>query len=140
MTKQKGFTLLEVLLASFILFLALTAMTMVYQGALTSSRVADRSIAVHQIVGFATADIKKRLADGPELPDEEVSGGGRVGEISFSWKASKVLDSRGQTILGADGDFVRPDTRYQIWAVTLTLKLQGYRKPLQYRIFRWQEK
>ncbi|WP_144213626.1 PulJ/GspJ family protein [Shewanella donghaensis] len=139
-SRQKGFTLLEVLLASFILFIVLAGMTMVYRGALLSSRIAERSIDSHQIVGFATADIKNRLSSGINLTESEVAGAGQVNGVKYSWTGKNILDKKGQSILNPDGDFSVPSTRYQNWEIQLTLQINNYQKTLNYRLFRWQEK
>ncbi|QIR15146.1 PulJ/GspJ family protein [Shewanella aestuarii] len=138
--RQSGFTLLEVLLASFILFIVLSAMTMVYRGALNSSRVAERSIQIHQVVGLIKTDIQKQFDSGPSLSEEGYSGQGSIDQIKYHWKAEKLAESKGQIILGPDGDFIRPDTLYQNWGIALTLQMGNFQKVFNYRLFRWQEK
>ena len=44
MNRQRGFTLLEVLIAGFILFLVISSMTFVYRGAFLSSNKAESAI------------------------------------------------------------------------------------------------
>lgn len=138
--KQSGFTLIEVLLAAFILFLVLTAMTMVYRAALISSEVANRNVALHQVVGFVNSEVKGRLVDKVALNPEQ-KGRGQFNQVDYTWSAVLADDKKGPSRLNVNsGDFEVTATRYQRWNVTIRLNKGKASKELSYRVFRWQEK
>jgi Tfp pilus assembly protein PilV len=58
-SSQRGFSLLEVLLAGFILFLVLSSMTLVYRGAILSSAKAESAITFTSSI----MPIKQLIAD-----------------------------------------------------------------------------
>ena len=89
--QQQGFTLLEVLLAGFILFLTIVTMSMVYRGALLSSSKADASLQM----SAAVLPVREIISDGFRNGDFSLSGSGEgtYGQYSYSWEA--YLDSTG---------------------------------------------
>ena len=67
--KSAGFTLLEVLLAAFILFLVITSVTLVYRGAILSSGKAERSLLISGSVPSIRMIITEAFRDNPQYVD-----------------------------------------------------------------------
>ena len=118
--RQQGFTLLEVLLAGFILFLTIATMTMVYRGALLSSSKAEQSLQmsaavlpVRQIIttGFREADFA-----------EQRSGEGQYGNVVFLWTASLVQIGRPPSVVQEDMS-MDGEIEYFLWRVNMRLTL-----------------
>ena len=96
---QAGFTLLEVLIASVILFSVIVTSTLVYRGAMLSSDKAEQalsvSVAAHSIQRIVTDEFR-------ELKDRSQSSGeGRYGEITYRWRAEET--HKGTRTIAADG-------------------------------------
>jgi hypothetical protein len=117
--KQQGFTLLEVLLAGFILFLTISVTTLIYKGALLSSGKAERSLAIS-----AAAPAIRRLVT------EQVRniggannslGDGRYGDIEYRWQAALISIGKPSLVLVELNDL--EDTQvYSLWNVELSLQ------------------
>jgi hypothetical protein len=126
--QQQGFTLLEVLLAGFILFITIATMTMVYRGALLSSNKAEESLALSGSLPFI------RLREGSD--DIIRLGKGRYGEISYTWVANAQLKGRPSLdILEINGEADRYE--YLLWTVQLTLLHKSRTKAYTFEEISW---
>ena len=117
-TKQSGFTLLEVLLAGFILFLTIMAMTLVYRGALLSSAKAEQSLSVVASVPSIRAIISEKFHR--SVSEGIYFGSGVFGSVNFSWVATLRLEAEPNRIF-ADDSGLDVEFRYSLWDVELTL-------------------
>ena len=117
-TKQSGFTLLEVLLAGFILFLTIMAMTLVYRGALLSSAKAEQSLSVVASVPSIRAIISEKFHR--SVSEGIYFGSGVFGSVNFSWVATLRLEAEPNRIF-ADDSGLDAEFRYSLWDVELTL-------------------
>ncbi|CAI8296817.1 MAG: Uncharacterised protein [Porticoccaceae bacterium UBA1117] len=107
---QRGFTLLEVLLAGFILFLVLTTMTQVYQGAVLSSGKAEESLSIVSAVPII------RIIVSDAVVEEGILYGERTfGELNYTWSAKLAYEGLPSQILLED----KPDIKYYLWDITL---------------------
>ena len=117
--KQRGFTLLEVLLAGFILFLTISVTTLIYKGALLSSGKAERSLAIsaaapaiHRLV---TEQVRNIGVANNSLGD------GRYGDIEYRWEAALISIGKPSLALVELNDL--EDTQvYSLWNVELSLQ------------------
>ncbi|MDC0052690.1 prepilin-type N-terminal cleavage/methylation domain-containing protein [Gammaproteobacteria bacterium] len=117
--KQQGFTLLEVLLAGFILFLTISVTTLIYKGALLSSGKAERSLAIS-----AAAPAIRRLVT-EQVRNIGVAnnslGDGRYGDIEYRWEAALISIGKPSLALVELNDL--EDTQvYSLWNVELSLQ------------------
>ena len=117
-TKQSGFTLLEVLLAGFILFLTIMAMTLVYRGALLSSAKSEQSLSVVASVPSIRAIISEKFHR--SVSEGIYFGSGVFGSVKFSWVATLRLEAEPNRIF-ADDSGLDAEFRYSLWDVELTL-------------------
>ena len=90
--KQRGFTLLEVLLAGFILFLVLTSMTLVYRGAMLSSSKAERSLLMSAAVPSVRSLITESLRS--DSPNASHRGADSFGDMDYTWDATLTYTGR----------------------------------------------
>lgn len=129
---QKGFTLLEVLLSGFILFLVLASMTLVYRGALLSSAKAERSLKV----SAAVPSIRILITDDFRVRSKtrDHRGAGRYGGLDYKWVAT--LTHSGQPSRIVQEDVGRP-LRYFLWDVKLTITLGNMVRNYQFREVSW---
>tara|TARA_B110000046_G_C12725676_1_gene286454 strand:- start:114 stop:524 length:411 start_codon:yes stop_codon:yes gene_type:complete len=120
--RQRGFTLLEVLLAGFILFITITAMTMVYRGAILTSSKAEASLTMSAALPFIRPLVTDQIRAKTE-PDDRL-GAGQYGTVNYSWTA--IVSHRGRPSLemlevNGAGDVYE----YLLWNVQLTLSLNN---------------
>jgi type II secretory pathway component PulJ len=120
--QQQGFTLLEVLLAGFILFLTIAAMTMVYRGALLSSSKAEQSLEIISSVPFIRVIVTEQLRASSDKKFRQSSGS--YGSVEFSWEAVESHIGRpSKTLLQL---YNEQDTiEYSLWDVTINLTKKG---------------
>ena len=120
--RQRGFTLLEVLLAGFILFITITAMTMVYRGAILTSSKAEASLTMSAALPFIRPLVTGQIRAKTE-PDRRL-GAGQYGRVNYSWTA--IVSHKGRPSLemlevNDAGDVYE----YLLWNVQLTLSLNN---------------
>lgn len=115
--QQKGFTLLEVLLSGFILFLVLSSMTLVYRGALLSSSKAEKSV----VISSSVLPIRRLVSDKVRhgMPLRELAGDGAFGKVSYSWRAILAATGKPSALtIENSGE----ELEYFLWHVDLYLQ------------------
>jgi len=117
--RQQGFTLLEVLLAGFILFLTIATMTMVYRGALLSSSKAEKSLEISAVV----IPVRQIVTDEIRKSDygEVSSGEGTYGEINYRWNASLIKVGQPPQIV-QENVTLGDKLEYYFWRVEFSLE------------------
>ena len=132
--RQQGFTLLEVLLAGFILFLTIATMTMVYRGALLSSSKAEQSLQM----SAAVLPVREVISDGFRNGDFSLSGSGEgtYGQYSYTWEA--YLDSTGKAE-STIPEFGSQNRMYEfkLWRVEMTLTDGPRYRNYEFRELSW---
>jgi len=119
---QKGFTLIEVLVASFILFLVIAAITMVYRGALLSSHKAERSLQFSSLVEPISEQIRLNLQS---PTNNEVQGQGSMGAITYNWSAIQAFQAKSPPLFDAEqGSVTQGAKTFKLWDITLELQLK----------------
>jgi len=133
---NRGFTLLEVLVASFILFLVISTMTMVYRGAILSSEKAERSLRISS----AVAPIRSLIADKVRISNgvQTLSGSGSMGNIAYQWRGEKRVQAMEPDVFDSDsGKFVTGKRGYGLWAVSLVISYKNTQKEYQFSEVSW---
>ena len=122
---QKGFTLIEVLVASFILFLVIAAVTMVYRGALLSSHKAERTLQFSSLVEPISEQIRLQLQSSTNT-NSELQGQGSMGAITFNWVATQAFQAKAPALLDAEsGDITQGNKTFRLWHIALQLELKN---------------
>lgn len=129
---QRGFTLLEVLLAGFILFLVLTTVTLVYRGALLTSLKAERSLLATSAVPSIRILITESFRQGAHKVDH--SGEGQYGDLDYTWTAK--LTHRGKPSVAIQQE-VKRELNYFLWEVDLTVKRGDMVRNYSFREISW---
>jgi prepilin-type N-terminal cleavage/methylation domain-containing protein len=114
MNRQRGFTLLEVLIAGFILFLVISSMTLVYRGAVLSSSKAESAIKFTAAIPSIKQLISSEIREGGLRQNR--SGRGTYGTIDYSW--SGIATHKG-TYLSPDNS----DDRSYYYLMTVELNV-----------------
>jgi prepilin-type N-terminal cleavage/methylation domain-containing protein len=139
--KQKGFTLIEVLVAGFILFLVISATTLVYRGAVLSSRKAEQSLYVNTVLPLVMDDVKQAIHNRGQGDNMSLNANGSMAEVNFEWKAD-VTDYRPAPpeVIAEAGISKEQPNRFKLWQVELTITYKEYKRQFRYLEFRWNER
>lgn len=115
-TYHRGFTLLEVLLAGFILFLTIATTTSIYRGAILSSEKAQASLSI----AASVSPIRQMISDGFTSGDYAAlgSGSGSYGALKYKWQATLTHSGVAPSIV-QDASGMGEDLQYYLWRVEL---------------------
>jgi len=132
----KGFTLIEVLLASFILFLVIAAITMVYRGALLSSYKAERVLTFSALIGPVSEQVRAQIQLGSK--ESELQGQGEMGQITYSWTATQIQSGKAPERLDVlTGTLKTSITTFKLWDVSIDLQLKTAKRQYYFNEVTW---
>lgn len=80
--QQNGFTLVEVLVASLLLFIAISLVTLAYRTGIQSERTVEKRVFKTAIIRFVEQNIAEQLRLQPDLS----AGSGVWGEFEYDWQ------------------------------------------------------
>lgn len=125
MTKSRGFTLIEVLIAAIILFSALALISDIFKSAMLSTSKAVSNSQYYQITPSAISAIKANLrekANGKNI--QTLEGTVVLLDIHYQWKAERIsFKSPASTQLD---DFIS-DPRFSVYKLQVNVE-QGNKK------------
>ncbi len=138
--EQRGFTLIEVLIAAVIMFTVLATATVSLRGAMHASERASRKTELLAPLPWITPTIRERLREypGDNLATEH-SGEGVVFGVEYRFHAS--LDRSGAPPSRFDVDaaeFVEYAPRFGLYDVELELEREGEKSRFVYQELAWQ--
>jgi type II secretory pathway pseudopilin PulG len=132
----KGFTLIEVLIASVILFGSISIVSQAFRGAVNSSLKAQRSVEIARTVPMLLNIIEFRLRTQPL--NKPIQHEGVFDDATFSWSAKVVnRDGASDRLSPEDGAIIEFDDRFYLWEVNLSVQHQGLQKDYLYKEFTW---
>jgi prepilin-type N-terminal cleavage/methylation domain-containing protein len=133
--RDSGLTLIEVLVASVILFGALVVATQAYSGALLSDRKSQELLF---LLGPTPLVVNAIQGDIRVSPTESVSGSGQILDVSYEYVAKSVFFKPPPPRLDPDsGAFADYPSRYRLYDVTLTLTYKSQRRMFKYQELAW---
>ena len=136
MIRQRGFTLVEVLIASTILFTVLGVASMSYRAAVLASAKAEATVAMLTPVPLITAAIRSQLRT---KPVEASAGSGELLGVGFEWEAT--TSRYGSPPRRFDPDttsFVDYPPRFRLYEVRLTLAYRDSSREFLYEELAWE--
>jgi prepilin-type N-terminal cleavage/methylation domain-containing protein len=133
---MSGFTLVEVLVASVILFSVIAMVSLVYRGAFISSEKANNHMSISGVLPSALANIRTSIRDNSQ--ENSLSGKTEAWGVNYQWQASvieqkyppKKYDAFTQQISKAK-------IYYKLWQVSLTLEYNGLTKQHAFKELSW---
>jgi len=133
-SRESGFTLLEVLLAGFILFITISTMTMVYQGAVIASEKANASLKL----SAAISPIRQLITDGFQygIFAEQKEGHGQYGSVTYYWKAVMVQKGMPSEVIQEDSG-MGESLRFFLWQIDLNLVSESMTRNYQFSEISW---
>ncbi|MCK8107722.1 prepilin-type N-terminal cleavage/methylation domain-containing protein [Pseudoalteromonas sp. 2CM41L] len=135
MSKDKGFTLIEVLIAAIILFSALALISDIFKSAMLSSSKAVSNSQYYQTSTSAISAIKASLREKVNGKNIQVAEGAMtLFNISYEWKANRTSFKR---IAFSELDDYTPEPRFSIYVVQVTAKQRDKQRSFSFEVSTW---
>lgn len=136
MRRERGFTLLEVLIAATILFTVLAVATETYRNSLLASSRAEGIVALLTPLPLITSSIRSQLRSNPV---EALTGGSEVLGVDYRWEAATVRYGSPPRRFDADAtDFIDYPPRFRLYDVKLTLQRGSQERTFLYQEVAWE--
>lgn len=140
LNKQQGFTLIEVLVAGFILFLVISATTLVYRGAALSSQKAEQTLYINGILPLILDEVAFAIQEKGQGTVESLQSSGEMAETNYQWTAVVVEFLAAPPKIIAEAGIVQSQPkRFKTWQVSLSISYKGYERALSYQELSWNE-
>jgi len=134
----KGFTLVEVLVASVILFSAIAVVSMIFRGAFIGSEKADNHINLSGIMPAVLASIKDEIQLQGNSTDSQLKGQAQAWDITYQWQASLLKIKSAQPEFDIDtSSMTNPPERFKLWQVSLDVERNGIIKNYEFNELSW---
>jgi len=131
-----GFTLVEVLIASTILFAALVVITDSFRASMVASQRADETVKLLTPLPVLIDAIAEQIR---ESPGAKVSGEGRLLSVDYQFEATSVLFEPPLPRFNPEtGAQEISEPRYRLYDVSLTLRRPAVQRTFSYREIAWQ--
>ena len=138
--EQRGFTLIEVLIAAVIMFTVLATATVSLRAAMHASERASRTTELLASLPWITPTIRERLREypGDNLATER-SGEGVMFGVGYRFRALLVRSGAPPPQFDVDaGDFIEYAPRFGLYDVELELEREGEKRRFVYQELAWQ--
>jgi prepilin-type N-terminal cleavage/methylation domain-containing protein len=136
MTPERGFTLIEVLIAATILFTVLAVAGYSYQSSLLASRKSESLVALITPLPMILESVRNELRDHPEV---EHSGQGIMLGVHYGFDAKTVRYEPPPARFDPDRtEFTKYAPRFRLYDVSLTLERGGAQRSYLYEELAWE--
>lgn len=137
-SRRKGFTLVEVLVAAVILFASVATVSLVYRGAFSSSQKADQYMKITGVLPSVLANIRDGLRAQGDVRQTQVKATDSAWDVTFSWQANLIEQKGAPQKMDVDtGDYIVPPLKYKLWSVDLTMRYKSTTKQYQFHEVSW---
>ncbi|WKD22054.1 prepilin-type N-terminal cleavage/methylation domain-containing protein [Pseudoalteromonas sp. KG3] len=135
MKMNKGFTLIEVLIAAIILFSALALISDIFKSAMLSSSKVVTSSQYYQITPAAISAIKANLREQVNNKNIEMAEGAvLLFDINYNWEAKRI-SFKAAPASEIDEFTQRP--RFSIYTVQVTVKQGDKERDFSFEVATW---
>lgn len=138
---NKGFTLIETLVASMVLITSLAAISLIYKNALYSSSKATTHVELAGTVPFVLNQAKAEIQNAAQIDSQEIIGQGTALKAEYSWVAKlnryAAPPDRFNVDTGQDESY---PNKYKLWDVELTITQASVQYQYSYQELSWNEK
>ena len=136
MKPQRGFTLLEVLIAATILFTVLAVATETYRNSLLASSRAEGLVSMLTPLPLITSSIRSHLRSNPV---EKLDGRSELLGVSYEWEATTIRYGSPPRRFDPDAtDFITYQPRFRLYDVRLKLRRAGQERAFLYQEVAWE--
>lgn len=137
MNRQQGFTLIEVLIASVILFAAIGLAVVAYQSSNKSMQSAEDTLTMLRPLPIMLDTIEQQLRG---VPNQKHEGGGEALGVTFRWQATPVKAYPPRPRFDPDkAEFIQYPVRFVMYQVDLNLQLGNKDRSFSYQKLGWIE-
>jgi len=135
MRGQRGFTLIEVLIAATILFVAIAVVSETYRGSMLASRRADTVVAMLTPLPLIVASVRSALRDDPA---ERREGESELLGVRYNFDATSVRFEPPPRRFDPDtAEFREYAPRFRLYDVRLVLRYRGHERTYLYQELAW---
>ena len=136
-SRQNGFTLIEVLVASFIMFLVITSATLIYRGAVLSSVKAEKTLVILSYAEMLTDSIKSSIRNASD--QQQISDSRAIDDkLSYQWQANVIEQSNAQAQFNAfNGEMDSGQHDFKLWQVSLVVQMEGSQRQFTFYEVSW---
>lgn len=133
-----GFTLLEVLVASVILFSSLAAISLIYRGAYLSSDKAELSIKINAMAPSIVSTIQQEIKQLSKSNLTSAQGQGEAWDVTYRWEAQVNANAAAPRRLDPNsGVLTDQPNKYKLWQVDLVLSYQKKSRSFEFLALGW---
>jgi prepilin-type N-terminal cleavage/methylation domain-containing protein len=134
---SRGFTLIEVLLASVILIITISRMTVIYRTAAISSITASDRVKLNGSIGFIMNEIKSKIRGGNAISTQ--SGKGIISGVEYKWYSELNKLKSAPPRYDIDSAMMKTDKpRFYLWDVYLDISYKDRHVDFAYKEVSWQ--
>lgn len=139
--KSEGFTLIEVLVASVILFSAIATVSMIYRGAYISSQKADAHVNIAGIVPIVLDKIRENIREKGNAESVVLKGSDIAFGVNYHWLANQTAFKGPPEYFDPDsGKIIQSDNKYKLWKIDVELSYGVASKQYQFKELSWNDK
>ncbi|MCH8502471.1 MAG: prepilin-type N-terminal cleavage/methylation domain-containing protein [Aliidiomarina sp.] len=141
-TQQRGFTLIEILIAMTILFAAVATSMLAFQNSMHSTERAARAVTLLTPVDDIIAHIRGELQEQVlHNAADELSGDGRVLAVDYQWRAT--VDARrypSEATATLESERVNAQREFILYRIELTLTQDRAQRDFEYLELVWRNR
>lgn len=138
---NKGFTLIEILVASVILFSTIAIVTVIYKNAMLVSEKANNHVVISGFVPIMLSNIRQEIRGQGDIETQLLKGSGNSWGVDYRWSANLIEFKSAAVRYDPDtGKDVSYPAKYKLWNVILNLNLNGTQQQHQFKELSWNEK
>lgn len=133
---MKGFTLVEVLVASVVLIISVSTMSLVLSNAVLTEEKVDKRAKVLWQLPFVLddIDISLKLNDGKD----SVTKSGYLLGAEYTWAAEAIKQSGPPAVIDQEiGSLIASDVTFVLWNVSLVIRSGNWQKEFELKEFSW---
>jgi prepilin-type N-terminal cleavage/methylation domain-containing protein len=136
--KNSGFTLIEVLVASVILFASIAMVSMVYRGAFVSSEKANSHIVISGVLPSVLVNIRNSIRIQGNSTNNQLSEQNATWDVDYQWQAQLISNQGAPAKLDPfTHQLTVQPLKYKLWQVNLTLTYKSLTKQYQFNELSW---
>lgn len=136
---NKGFTLLEVLVASVIMISAVAAISMAYRGAFIASERAEKHVNITSAMPMILSQVRKAIRQ-PTSESSTEPHRERIWGVNYQWRAEAVANRKPPQRYDVEAeDFVTSEREFTLWRVILDVEQNGIRQQYEFFEVSWNE-
>ena len=139
-SSNQGFTLIEILVASVILFSAIAMVSLVYRGAFLSSEKANNHITITGVLPSVLSTIKQSIRNKGNSTANQLSDKNSTWGVDYHWNANLIENKSAPRKLDPfTQQLDNPPLKYKLWLVHLTLVTNGLTKEYNFNELSWSD-